>query len=276
MKQTPVIMFGNNKGGVGKTTTSINVTAGLSEKGKSVIFVDIDDSSNSTIHLKAKGSKEKSFPVTRLLADSMCNITDCILWDTKLSGVGVIPSDRNIKKTIAALTKGDESKVKEIADRFKANLQSLDGVVDYIIIDVGPSLDQALSIALSCVTHLVTVADSNAYSEEGIINMFREDMKFVRESNARLKILGSIYNNMDTRNGMARDLIRREVVAGGRIPVVPIYIPARTEISDNSFTKDFAVKPGKDTILADAYRELTKYMIDNAVLNSTEIAESNQ
>lgn len=261
MKYTPVIMFGNNKGGVGKTTTSLNVAAGFSEIGKKCIFVDIDDSSNSTTHLKAKGSREKSFPVTRLLSGSDCSIADCILWNTKLDGVGIIPSDRNIKKTIAELTKGDERKVKMVAERFKEHLEMLDGEVDYIIIDVGPSLDQALAIALHSVTHLVTVADANSYSEEGIINMFRDDMKFVKESNSSLKIIGSLYNNMDTRNGMAKELIGRKEVAGN-IPVIPIYIPARTEISENSFTKDFAVRDGKNTLLAESYRELIKFMIE--------------
>lgn len=268
MKKTVVLMFGNNKGGVSKTTSSINTTAALIEKGKSVVYVDMDESMNSTFHLKAAGSKERAFPVTRLLSDPQVDISECILFKTRMPGseLGIIQAEKGIKDQISQLTGGDENKLRAVGERLRNHLEKLDGEVDYIIIDVGPSLDSAIAVAMMSVTHLILVADASAYAEEGIANLLNSGMRLTDKGASGVKIMGALYSNLDMRTGIAKTLLDRQTICADlAIPVLPVYIPHRTEIVDNSYSKEFAVRPGKSTIIGDAYRDLADYIIQNAV-----------
>jgi chromosome partitioning protein len=268
MKQTAAIMFANNKGGVGKTTTSLNTTAALAEKGKSVIYIDFDESTNSTHHLIDPNSKERAFPVSRLLMDDDADINDCIIWGTKFDGVGLIQGDRNLKSMIfrALMDDRDGSKARAIANRFCNHLEALDGLVDFIIVDVNPSMDMAVALAMSCTTHIIYIADECSYSEEGIINMINSDMHLPKEPGQKpAKVLGALYNKLDSRQGIDRELMQRTTLAKD-IPLLPMYIPRRSEIASNTYTKEFAVKPGKSSILGDAYRELADYLIMETVM----------
>lgn len=262
MKRTSVWMFGNNKGGVGKTTTSLNVAASLSELKKSCLFIDIDDSTNATFHLKVENSIEESFSVSLLFTDKKVDINDCILYHTKLDGVALIPSERGMKDYLAQyINTQDKHLLVEIGKRFADKLQELDGVFDCIIIDVGPSMDAALAMALEAVTHYVFIADASGYAEQGIFNVMDSVERFKPGSENAIEVIGAMYSNINMNSSFAKSIVKRTTIAGN-VPLLGIYVPHRVEINENIANAEFAVGEGKDSILAKSYRDLTQLMVD--------------
>lgn len=263
MKNTVCIAYLNNKGGVGKTTTSLNQAAAFSEMGKKVVYVDMDESTNSTTHLKARSSKEKAFPVSTIISDPDVDILDCILWQTKLENVGLIQSDTGLKASISSTVKGTEEQVTNSLLRLRNKLRELDGEVDYIIIDVAPSMDHSVTMALLAATHIVFVLDGSSWSENGVVNILNSDamQRLVPLHNPQQKILGAIFSRINLRTANASVLLNKEFVAGN-IPVLEYYIPQRQEIEDNTHLYEFAVKAGstRQSILADQYRKLAAFI----------------
>lgn len=267
MKRTSVWMFGNNKGGVGKTTISINAAAAVSEAGKTCIFIDIDESTNSTFHLKPEDSIQKCFPVNRLFTDPLVDINDCIMWRTKLPNVALVPSERGIRDQISQyVDTQDKSAIREMGRRFADKLQELDGIVDYIIIDVGPSMDSALAMALEAVTHYVFVADASTYAEQGIMNVMDSVPRLQPGVEDGIDLVGAVYSNINMNSNFAKSIVNRTTLAG-RVPLLPIYIPHRVEVYENQASTDFAVKPGKESILAQSLRDLTGLMMNRVESN---------
>lgn len=265
MTRTSVWMFGNNKGGVGKTTTSLNVAASLSEQSKSCLFIDIDESTNSTFHLKMLGSSEESFAVSRLFTDKDVDVNDCILYHTKLDGVALIPSERGMKDYLAQYISTHDKRILDVmGKRFAEKLQELDGVFDCIIIDVGPTMDVALSMVLEAVTHYVFVADSSSYAEQGIFNVMASVERLRPNAENGIELVGAVYCNINMNSNYAKDIVQRTTIADN-VPLLPVYIPHRVEITENQAVADFAVREGKDTILAKSFRELTQIMLERSV-----------
>lgn len=265
MTRTSVWMFGNNKGGVGKTTTSLNVAASLSEQRKSCLFIDIDESTNSTFHLKMLGSKEESFAVSRLFTDKDVDVNDCILYHTKLEGVALIPSERGMKDYLAQYISTHDKRILDVmGKRFAEKLQELDGVFDCIIIDVGPTMDVALAMVLEAVTHYVFVADSSSYAEQGIFNVMASVERLRPGAENGIELVGAVYCNINMNSNYAKNIVQRETIADN-IPLLPVYIPHRIEITENQAVADFAVRDGKDTILAKSFRDLTQIMLSRSV-----------
>lgn len=263
MKRTSVWMFGNNKGGVGKTTISLNAAAAVSEAGKTGIFIDIDESTNSTFHLKPDDSIQKCFPVNRLFTDPLVDINDCVMWRTKLPNIALVPSERGIRDQISQYVDNqDKAAIREMGRRFAEKLQELDGIVDYIIIDVGPSMDSALAMALEAVTHYVFVADASTYAEQGIMNVMDSVPRLQPDVENGIDLVGAVYSNINMNSNFAKSIVNRSSLANGRVPLLPIYIPHRVEVYENQATTDFAVKPGKDSILSNSLRALTSLMMD--------------
>lgn len=262
MKRTSVWMFGNNKGGVGKTTISLNTAASISEAGKTCIYIDIDESTNSTFHLQLDDSIERCFPVSRLFTDKDVDIQECILWNTKLPGVALIPSERGMKESIAKYVNSQDKKaIQEMGQRFAEKLQELDGIVDYIIIDVGPSMDSELAMALEAVTHYVFVADASQYAEQGIFNVMDSVPRLRPGAVDGIELVGAVYSNINMNSNFAKTIVQRKTIAND-IPLLPVYIPHRVEITENQAYAEFAVTATKQTILAQSFRDLTQLMID--------------
>ena len=268
MKKTPVMAFFNNKGGVGKSTATINTAAALAKKGKRVLLIDLDESTNATDTLKIPGNRERAFSIGNYLAGTLESICDCCIWHTRIEGVAITDTENSLKVRVNSTIAKDRS-IEPMIQRMKEAIEEIsslegDEEIDYILVDLPPSLDELANIMLSQVTHLFYIADTGSWAEKGVINFLSSPIyQDLKARNPGMKEMGLIYNKIDHRTSVSRALIEREVVAGGSIEVLPIYIPNRTKVDENSFTGDLSSISGKESKLSMAFDELSNFVIKN-------------
>ena len=133
-----IFAVANQKGGVGKTTTTTSLGAALAEKGKRVLVVDLDPQGNSTIGLGIKTENRQT--IAELLCQEECNVKD-VVQDTYIEGLHILPSDVSLAVADVKLA---QIQAKEFALRSKL----VDLQYDYIIIDTSPTFGTLLTNAV--------------------------------------------------------------------------------------------------------------------------------
>ena len=237
-----IISFINQKGGTGKTTLSLNISAILADKGYKVLLIDTDAQGNLT-NTFIQNPKKTLYDV--MVKD---NPLHDVLVKTSLNhNLDIIPNnilsyDINL---ILAPEIARELKLKNALD--KDNLK-----YDYIIIDCNPSLDVCLINVLCCSNIVYILIDTSAYSFVGLTNLVNFIEK-VKPLNPNLNIGGFIFNNIDRRTTLFKEIIDA---------VNHIYPDKllKTTISLNSIYPKMQLK--KETILSNkntkSYLELSK------------------
>lgn len=184
-----IISFANQKGGVGKTTSAVNVAAWLGKKGKKVLLVDMDPQGNATsgVGISKKSIKNSVYEV--LLGE--ISAKDAVIV-TKYKNLSVIPA------TIALA--GAELDLNEIGEKGKGMVKALEEIkdeYDYVIIDCPPTLGLLTINALSASNGVIIPMQCEFYSLEGLSQLILT-VKRVRQSyNPNLEITGillTMYN----------------------------------------------------------------------------------
>lgn len=187
-----IIAIANLKGGVGKTTTAQNLGAGLTRSGKKVLFVDMDIRQNLTFALN--GSNE-------------CRSIYDLLQGAEISAA--------IQKTASGdLIRGDFelSNYDVSEDRFKAILEPLRSIYDYILIDTPPNNNTAVSAALAASDAVIIPAQTNIFSVQGLFNEIETIKAYECE------IAGVLVTAYEKRGTFKKDFleaIREECKAAG-------------------------------------------------------------
>jgi len=223
MDKCKVIAVANQKGGVGKTTTAVNLGVGLAQKGKRVLLADIDPQGSLTVSLGVKNPDELDITITDLMQVVVDNGNlsprdKGILKD--IEGVDLVPSN-------IGLSTFEVSLINTMSREYvlRSYLGAVKRDYDYILLDCMPSLGMLTINALAAADSVLIPCQANYLSAKGLNLLMGSVAKVKRQINPSLKIDGILLTMVDNRTNNAKGIIASLRQTGSRLRVLNTEIP---------------------------------------------------
>ncbi len=195
-----ILAIANQKGGVGKTTTAINLSAALASKGLRTLLVDLDPQANSSMSFLDIHSLERS--VYDVLADPAISLAQVIRLAEKVPSLAVAPSSISLAKIESKLLGEIDShyRLKDAIDQVHADY-------DFIVLDTPPTLGIITVNALVASSHVLIPIQSSYFALEGTDDLLETIDKIKQRANPALQILGAVITLHDKRTLLSRDIV---------------------------------------------------------------------
>ena len=195
-----IISVINQKGGVGKTTTVINLAAGLSMKGKKVLVIDLDPQGNATTGLGLSNTTTSDMTIYNVLNGNK-NIYE-VVQKTDFANLNLISSNVDLSG-LEVETAGDSRRAFKLKDELGSILNDSRASYDYILIDCPPSLSLLTIMALVASDALVVPLQTEFFALEGLTQLMKTIERIRSNLNPSLAIRGILLTMYDKRNKLS-------------------------------------------------------------------------
>ena len=247
-----IISIANQKGGVGKTTTTINLAAALGEAGKKVLIIDMDPQGNTTSGVGID-KNDLDDTIYELMLNE-CSINDCIIRNV-IENVSVIPSNVNFAAAEVELIGIEKQEF-----ILKGEMDFVKDQYDFILIDCPPSLSTLTVNALTTSDSVLVPIQCEYYALEGLSQLIHTINLIKQRLNNAIDIEGVVFTMYDSRTNLSQQVVEN-VRANFAYNVFDTVIPRNTRLAE-------APSYGMPIIMydpkapgAEAYRSLAKELI---------------
>ena len=226
MKNT-IISIANQKGGVGKTTTSINLSTALAAFGKQTLLIDLDPQSNATTGLGVYSSEYSIYDVLAFKKD-----INVAIQTTNIPNLKLISACKDLAGAEIELSNADNGR-----EVLKQLLKKVSGQFEYVIIDCPPALGFLTINALIASDYVLIPLQAEYFALEGLGHLIGTLKRIKLNLNTKIEILGILLTMYDKRSTLA-ERVENEVRSTFGDLVFNAYIPRNTKISESpSFGK---------------------------------------
>ena len=251
-----IIAIANQKGGVGKTTTSINLSASLAAKGKRVLVIDTDPQGNTTSGFGVDKNDLEDTIYELILGE--CSIRDCIITDV-IPNISVVPSNVNLAAAEIELIGVDKKEyiLKNEVDYIKDDY-------DFIIIDCPPSLNMLTINSMTTADSVIVPIQCEYYALEGLSQLIHTINLVKERLNPDLDIEGVVFTMYDSRTNLSLQVVEN-VKQNLNQKVYKTLIPRNIRLAEApSYGMPINMYDAKSAG-AEAYMQLADEVLENTI-----------
>ena len=223
-----IISVINQKGGVGKTTTVINLAAGLSQLNKKILVIDLDPQGNATTGLGLSNMDNSSETIYGVLNGTK-EITD-VIKKTQLDNLDIITSNVDLSG-LEVETADDSNRAFLLKAKLGLYLNNSRGYYDYILIDCPPSLSLLTVMALVCSSSLLVPLQTEFFALEGVSQLMKTIERIKNNLNTNLSIRGILLTMYDKRNKLSGE-VEKEAREYFKEKVYQTVVPRNVRLSE--------------------------------------------